>query len=214
MVLRCGGRRDEGILLAVDMTMFEPGGGGAKDEICGAFDITILIILSARRAVEKEDVLVADDPAIDKDGPVATSLYTDGLARVKARVISDGDVLRSEVVPGNPEAVGIAGIDAVAVWRHHPGMVVEGEDGACLADKGDVIFCGIEVQLLPVGAGFDKDGRMRRTGVQCSLYGAIVPRAVRGNREMGAGTDPSRLRIGLGAWRKCRQEEQVSRRCD
>src|SRR5580700_10419871 len=123
MILRRAGGGDVPAVAAVNLTVLEPGGGRAIDEIDPACDIAVAEKVAP--VVDHKRVLPADDSAIDKDLAVTVNPQRQRLSMI-ARDVFDGEMKRLEVARANLQSR----VEAVVAGRNGIAHVaVPGENG-------------------------------------------------------------------------------------
>src|SRR5579872_3069818 len=185
MIGWCRCRSDIRIFFTMDTTMFEPCRGRSEYKIGGPFDVAAVEIGPASRTAQEQNVLIPDDAAVRKNGPVTPDLQPYSLTRTETGVVAHGNVTHAKIVRRDPETVGSTRVDRIAIGRYLAGMIVIGEDRplSILPDQRHMVLGGIQLQFLPVGSPFDIDRRIWRTLIQCRLHAAIIPRSVRRYRD-------------------------------
>ncbi len=182
---RGGGGGQEALGERFEVAALEKGGRSAEDEVDGAFDRAAFQVVAP--AVQEKGVLVAFDPAVAEDHPVAVDRGRERLAD-RAGVVPDRQVLDGEVVGVEVRGGGAKGPDRLAVEALHAGVEPVDQHGArgILADQPQVAFLALDVDQLAVDARLDVDGRrpFGRAGADPGdrlLDGFELPAAVLGD---------------------------------
>ncbi len=136
----------------VELGVVEDGLGVAEDEVDGAFDVGVEVVLAA--VVGEEGVLVAEDAAVLEDGAVGADGDGDGLTGVA------GGVLKGQVVgleAGSVDADGLGEKGSAGLFGVH-GICDDDVFGSlAFADEGDVGVVLRDDDALMVDSRFNFD---------------------------------------------------------
>lgn len=189
LVLWRGCRGHIAISQAMDVAVFEPGRGRAKNKIDVAPDVAIVEILAP--AVDKNRVLPAEKPAMMKRGAVA--VHTDGqsLPYGTGRILKS-DVLGGEIVGVDCRSRRLECAEGFAVNVRHAGIEVEGDDGfsGIVPNEAEKRFFPLHINQLTISPGLEMDddgisgaaGRDRHDGL---LHALELATAISGNGDAG-----------------------------
>src|SRR6516165_509742 len=100
----------------MNMTLFKPCGGRAKNEICCAFNIASVEILPGSGFAGKENVLVADEATIYKRCFITCDLNGHGLSGSKPCIILESNVSGGEMISTHKKTLRSVGLDGITIW--------------------------------------------------------------------------------------------------
>jgi hypothetical protein len=82
----------------MNVALFKPNGSRTENEVGSSLDIAVLVILSAFIAVDKQNVLISNNPAIQKGRFITPNVQRNRLAGSKASVISERQIVSRKIV--------------------------------------------------------------------------------------------------------------------
>ena len=204
LVLGCGGGGDITVAQTMNMAVFKPGGGRAKNEIHMAFNIAIVEELAS--AIEEDRILPAEKTAMPERVMVAIHPNGQGLSDGTGGVL-EGDVFRGKMVGVNSGGGGFKGAEGFAIHVGHAGIQIEGDNGfdRIITDEMEEGLLTLHIEQLAIDAGFDVNDDRVGSGAgghghdgilyACELAGAI------------GGDEDVRLRIRRNGSQERRSEE-------